>query len=316
MESVVILVLVGLILLQLPLALYVYVDAKHRKIENPEVYSLGIWVAPLAGILVFAVYMSRRDELPRRDPTAFEQGRADFTNETRTYQWAVRVPGLRGLPRRLVYTVTGLGRYLWGGLIGIPLVLLIGTLVVDGRIEHFYVGVSALGWIVLLVFAMWFTETTAEVDTDRKMLRVVYTFGNHPLSRSPYESEIPLDDVVAAEIVPVDERHVLRFEYEHDLATSRPKAFLIGDRDVIGVLEALRQSGVTIRTARDERFGNWQVWAKAGLTALVIGVVPVSLVIVQPNAAASTPALLLGLAICIWVIVGSIRYALSRLPIG
>ena len=54
----------ALIVLQVPVAILVYFDAKRLNAKNPLVYFYGILV-PAAGFVVVPVYLSKRDELPR-----------------------------------------------------------------------------------------------------------------------------------------------------------------------------------------------------------------------------------------------------------
>jgi hypothetical protein len=59
--------LVGVLLAQLPIALWVAVDARRRNLRTPEMYWLGI-VVPAAGFVVILYYFSARERLPTRDP--------------------------------------------------------------------------------------------------------------------------------------------------------------------------------------------------------------------------------------------------------
>ncbi|RQG91311.1 hypothetical protein EA462_04820 [Natrarchaeobius halalkaliphilus] len=52
------------LVVQVPIALLVYVDARRLALENPLVYVFGILV-PAGGIIVVPIYVSRRDDLPR-----------------------------------------------------------------------------------------------------------------------------------------------------------------------------------------------------------------------------------------------------------
>ncbi|WP_394740256.1 hypothetical protein [Natronococcus roseus] len=58
------LLVTALIVLQVPAAILVYLDAKRLNAENPLVYFYGILV-PAAGFVVVPAYLSKREELPR-----------------------------------------------------------------------------------------------------------------------------------------------------------------------------------------------------------------------------------------------------------
>ena len=57
MSDLVLALLVGLFVIQIPMAVLVYIDARRLGLENPEQYDLGI-ILPAAGFLVFAYYSS------------------------------------------------------------------------------------------------------------------------------------------------------------------------------------------------------------------------------------------------------------------
>ncbi|WP_338740182.1 hypothetical protein [Haloplanus salilacus] len=59
--------LVGALLAQFPIAVWVALDARHRNLRNPEMYWLGI-VVPAAGFVVILYYFSARERLPTLDP--------------------------------------------------------------------------------------------------------------------------------------------------------------------------------------------------------------------------------------------------------
>ncbi|ELY53677.1 hypothetical protein [Natronolimnohabitans innermongolicus] len=59
----------GVLLVQVPLAVYVHVDAKRRGLENAEWYDTSV-LAPMIGLAVFAYYVSRRNSLAGRETNA------------------------------------------------------------------------------------------------------------------------------------------------------------------------------------------------------------------------------------------------------
>lgn len=58
------LVLIGLLALQIPIAVLVHIDARRIGIEHPEWYDMGI-IVPAAGFLVIPYYLSNRRRLAR-----------------------------------------------------------------------------------------------------------------------------------------------------------------------------------------------------------------------------------------------------------
>ncbi|SEH40208.1 hypothetical protein SAMN05192561_101604 [Halopenitus malekzadehii] len=80
MPELVVLVLLALLVVQIPIAAIVYLDARRLGLENPEIYWLGILI-PTGGLIVIPVYLSRRRELPRESSTEGEDEEAEGEEE-------------------------------------------------------------------------------------------------------------------------------------------------------------------------------------------------------------------------------------------
>ena len=65
MTEPVLLLLVGLTLVQLPLGVLLYFDAKRLNLKDPELYWLGV-VVPTVGFVVILYYLSERKNLPKQ----------------------------------------------------------------------------------------------------------------------------------------------------------------------------------------------------------------------------------------------------------
>ena len=61
----VMLLLIGALLIQLPIGVVMYVDAKRLNLKNPKVYWLVV-VAPAVGFVVILYYVSERRNLPTK----------------------------------------------------------------------------------------------------------------------------------------------------------------------------------------------------------------------------------------------------------
>ncbi|MFD1685714.1 hypothetical protein [Halobellus litoreus] len=68
MTEPVVLLLVGALLVQLPLGVVMYFDAKRLNLKDPELYWLGV-VVPTAGFVVILYYFSKRRDLPKECET-------------------------------------------------------------------------------------------------------------------------------------------------------------------------------------------------------------------------------------------------------
>jgi hypothetical protein len=75
MTEPVMLLLVGALLIQLPLAVVIYVDAKGLNLKTPEQYWLGV-VVPTVGFVVILYYLSERRNLPRTPQADSQDGSA------------------------------------------------------------------------------------------------------------------------------------------------------------------------------------------------------------------------------------------------
>ncbi|MFA1611063.1 hypothetical protein [Halobellus rubicundus] len=60
-----VLVLVGAVLIQLPIGVAMYFDAKRLGLKDPELYWLGV-VVPTVGFFVILYYLSERRNLPKQ----------------------------------------------------------------------------------------------------------------------------------------------------------------------------------------------------------------------------------------------------------
>lgn len=65
MEQLVVLLFGGALLVQIPLAILVAIDARRLDLENPTMYELGILV-PMGGLAVVAAYLYNRNSLPSK----------------------------------------------------------------------------------------------------------------------------------------------------------------------------------------------------------------------------------------------------------
>ena len=65
MRELVMTLLVGALLIQLPLGVVMYFDARRLGLKHPEQYWLGV-VVPTVGFVVILYYFSERRNLPRK----------------------------------------------------------------------------------------------------------------------------------------------------------------------------------------------------------------------------------------------------------
>lgn len=60
------LLVIGAIVIQIPLGVLMYFDAKRLNLKNPETYWLGV-IIPAAGFVVIIWYFSERKSLPKEE---------------------------------------------------------------------------------------------------------------------------------------------------------------------------------------------------------------------------------------------------------
>jgi len=66
MTNLLIVLLVGALIVQFPMSILMYIDARRLNLKNPEMYWLGV-IAPAAGFVVILYYFSERKSLPRKE---------------------------------------------------------------------------------------------------------------------------------------------------------------------------------------------------------------------------------------------------------
>lgn len=65
MPELTVLLLVGALLIQYPIGVWMYFDARHLNLKNPEMYYLGV-IVPAGGFIVILYYISNRADLPKK----------------------------------------------------------------------------------------------------------------------------------------------------------------------------------------------------------------------------------------------------------
>ena len=73
MTEPVILLLVGVTLIQLPIGVVLYFDAKRLNLKDPELYWLGV-IVPTLGFVVILYYVSERKNLPKKSESDSQDG--------------------------------------------------------------------------------------------------------------------------------------------------------------------------------------------------------------------------------------------------
>ncbi len=58
--------LLGALVIQHPIAILMYFDAKRLNLKNPEMYWLGV-IVPAGGFAVILYYFSERKDLPKKE---------------------------------------------------------------------------------------------------------------------------------------------------------------------------------------------------------------------------------------------------------
>lgn len=66
MTNVVIGLLAGALIIQFPIGILMYIDARRLDLKNPQMYWLGV-IVPAAGFVVILYYFSERKSLPKKE---------------------------------------------------------------------------------------------------------------------------------------------------------------------------------------------------------------------------------------------------------
>lgn len=289
-----VLLLSSAVLLQFVLALFTFWDANRRDLEHSPAYFYGVTI-PLLGVLVFAVYLARRDELPTADlspPTASET--------TDEFVWTVEHRGLRRLPQRLSYTIQD-GKTLWHVAVAVPPLLLVLAALVDARITLVLIGFCGLFWLTYLGSSRAFTNTTIRLDPADGSINVQIHGGDHPFSPSGSEHEIELDDVERAEFRRVGAWVVVKLAYEFSMSVD-PRTLLVPPDRVPAVRNALARHEIPVRDRLGDGTGRSAVWLRYVGTTFSLVLVPMIAGLRWPEYAFANPIPVLILFTVLWLV--------------
>lgn len=299
------LLLASAVLVQFVLGLFTFWDANRRGLEHPQAYFYGVTI-PLLGVVVFAVYLARRDGLPTADLSP------PSDSETADHVvWTVENRGLRRLPRRLSYTIQD-GKTLWHVAVAVPPILLLLAALVDARITFVLIAFCGTFWLTYLGSSRAFTNTTIQLDPADGSLHVQIRGGDHPLSPSGSEHEIDLADVQRAELRRVGAWVVIKFAYEFSLSVE-PRTLLVPPDRVPVVRSALARHEIPIRDRLGDGTGRSAIWQRYVGTTLSLVLVPSIAAFRWPEYAAAQPVPLLVLFTVLWLVAKFLSGVVSRL---
>lgn len=196
-----------------------------------------------------------------------------------TTTWRTELRGLRNLPRRLVLTVTDVGRALWWStFVVVPTVLLAAAAVAGDGPVYGYAMYAAAGLFVVSQTSERFVDASVELDDAAGVLAVTYHMGDPSLFAGGHEASVSFDDVTTARVLRLADHTVVRLRHERPLA---PGATALVPPDATAELHrSLRRHGVPVRGPTDAA-APW-VWGRCAVTALALGVAPIGVAIAWP----------------------------------
>jgi len=286
-----------LVLVQVPLAVFVSIDAHRRHVEHPEQYVVGTLVAPLLGLALSAWYLSNRATLPRREPP--ETG-ADG-GDTTAGRYRVTLPGFGNLPRRLA-CVFATERWLPAALVAVPPVLLGAGLVVSPAIGPGYFAWCVSVVALALSLSRRFREVTVDIDRATGQLTATFTPG-------PYTShttrEVDLSTVASTSFTRVGDEVVVRLDSEkpfagHTLVVPADRVESVAaDFEACGVEIPGHVATAGLPPGEGLTPGRARLYTALGAVTSVLS--PVAVAVVRPDLfALSTPLLVFGLVL-VWL---------------
>ncbi len=76
----------GALVIQFPIGILLYLDAKRLDLKNPEMYGLGV-IVPAGGFAVILYYLSERKTFRRTNPRRHRRLRSSVRGTIRAARW-------------------------------------------------------------------------------------------------------------------------------------------------------------------------------------------------------------------------------------
>lgn len=192
----------------------------------------------------------------------------------------MQVRGLRRLPHRLVFNIADFSRLLWWSTVAVvPAVLLATAVFVGNGLIYFYTMYCAGLMMVVSLSSERFTNTTVEFEQDAGELAATYHMGDPTIFATGHEVTVSFDDVEAARFLSLAGHTMVRLYYGKAFAEGT--AFIVPSNIEYQFRDALQRHNVSIRGDPGADSTGW-VWGRCVVTALLLGLIPVSAVFIWP----------------------------------
>jgi hypothetical protein len=204
----------------------------------------------------------------------------DSDEKTTVTTWTMQVRGFRRLPHRLVFNIADFSRLLWWSTVAvIPAVLLATAVFVDDKLIEAYSMFCAGMIMVHSQTSERFVNTTIELDQDAGTLAVTYHMSDPTIFANGHEVTVSFDDVEAARFLSLAGHTMVRLYYGKSFAEGT--AFLVPPTIEDQFRDSLQHHNVSIRGKSGADATGW-VWGRYVVTALLLGVIPVSAMFIWP----------------------------------
>ena len=302
-------VLAGLLLLamlaQFLLAVWVHRDASRRELEQREMYTHGTLAVPLFGLLVFGMYLSRRDELPQRE------GPPDLESDPEEGVYRVSQPAaLDGWTLQLA-CVLATRRWLLWVILASPVLLALAL--VYPRVGGAYFSLTVACLVVALFDTGRYGNATVRVDESTRTVTV--SGEGRVTGRAPFEHEVNLEGIDDASFTRLADLALVRLDSEKPFAAHR---FAVPAADVESFAERLAGLGVDVpRQVRlaglspERGVSSGRATAEVSLVVVLGAVVPLVLAALRPRQFLGNSVGLILVVMLAWWVLSRLRHALG-----
>lgn len=194
--------------------------------------------------------------------------------------WTMQARGLRRLPHRLVFNIADFSRSLWWSTVTVVPVVLLAVGVFGGdKLIYFYTMFCAGMMFVISLSSERFVNMTIELDQDAGELAATYYMGDPTIWTNDHEVTVSFEDVEAARFMSLAGHTMVRLYHKKSFAEGT--AFLVPPNKKYQFRDSLQRHNVSIHGESGADATGW-VWVRCVVTALLLGVIPVSAVFIWP----------------------------------
>ncbi|SEM04453.1 hypothetical protein [Haloferax larsenii] len=214
--------------------------------------------------------------------SALQSDEHDVADQKATMMtWTTDLSGFERFPHRLWFNVADFGRVLWWSMFAVvPAALFGGVVLFDDALIEPYNLFCAVMILFLIQMSERYINTTIEFEQDDESIETTFHMGEPTLFRSDQEATVPLEDVESARFLSLAGQPMVRLYYKKTFSV-KPSSFLVPPDKESEFREFLQRHNVSVHGESESNSTRW-VWGRFVVTALFIGVVPLTAMFIWP----------------------------------